>query len=61
VFDKAQDRVEQWVQDGRDFINHNGLTCQSWPYNTLIHRGLNNDCDQMNLLLTQRSPRTGFV
>lgn len=29
VFDKAEDRVKQWVQDGRDFINHNGLTCQS--------------------------------
>ena len=29
IFDKAEDKVEQWVQDGRDFINHNGLTCQS--------------------------------
>lgn len=29
IFDKAQDKVKQWVQDGRDFINHNGLTCQS--------------------------------
>ena len=27
VFDKAEDKVKQWVQDGRDFINHNGLTC----------------------------------
>ena len=29
IFDKAEDKVKQWVQDGRDFINHNGLTCQS--------------------------------
>lgn len=29
IFDKAEDKVEQWVQDGRDFINHNGLTCRS--------------------------------
>ena len=29
LFDKAEDQVKQWVQDGRDFINHNGLTCQS--------------------------------
>lgn len=28
VFDKAEDKVKQWVQDGRDFINRNGLTCQ---------------------------------
>lgn len=27
VFDKAEDQVKQWVQDGRDFISHNGLTC----------------------------------
>ena len=27
VFDKAEDKVKQWVQDGREFINHNGLTC----------------------------------
>ena len=29
IFDKAEDKVKQWIQDGRDFINHNGLTCQS--------------------------------
>lgn len=29
IFDKVEDKVKQWVQDGRDFINHNGLTCQS--------------------------------
>ena len=29
VFDKVEDKVKQWAQDGRDFINHNGLTCQS--------------------------------
>ena len=29
VFDKVEDKVKQWIQDGRDFINHNGLTCQS--------------------------------
>ena len=29
IFDKAEDKVKQWVQDGRDFINHSGLTCQS--------------------------------
>ena len=40
LFDKAEDRVKQWVQDGRDFINHNGLTCQSGSCNTLTH--LNN-------------------
>ena len=27
IFDKAEDNVKQWIQDGRDFINHNGLTC----------------------------------
>jgi hypothetical protein len=31
TFDKVEDKVKQWVQDGRDFINHNGLTCQSSP------------------------------
>lgn len=29
TFDKAEDKVKQWVQNGRDFINYNGLTCQS--------------------------------
>ena len=29
IFDKSEDKVKQWIQDGRDFINHNGLTCQS--------------------------------
>ena len=36
AFDKTEDRVEQWVQDGRDFINHNGLTCQSRSRETII-------------------------
>lgn len=30
-FDKAEDVVKQWVQDGRDFIDHNGLACQCIP------------------------------
>jgi hypothetical protein len=29
IFDKVEDKVKQWAQDGRDFINHNGLTCES--------------------------------
>ena len=33
VFDNAEDKVKQWVQDGRDFINHNGLTCESRSHN----------------------------
>ena len=37
IFDKAEDKVKQWVQDGRDFISHNGLTCQYRPCNNLIH------------------------
>ena len=40
VFDKAEDIVEQWVQGGRDFINHNGLTCQFRPH-TILLRGPN--------------------
>jgi len=63
IFDKAEDKVKQWVQDGRDFINHNGLTCQSRLCSTLIHGvlTLTVDCDQMNLLPTPRSPHIGFV
>jgi hypothetical protein len=39
VFDNAEDRVEQWVQDGRDFISRNGLNCKSTLRNILL-RGL---------------------
>ena len=45
IFDKAEDRVKQWVQDGRDFINHNGLTCQSMPRSTLLYRFSKIECD----------------
>ena len=61
VFDKAEDKVKQWIQDGRDFINHNGLTCQSGPRAPITHGISTIDCDQMNLLPTLRFPRTGFV
>lgn len=37
IFDKAEDKVTQWVQDGRDFINHNGLICQFVPHSILLH------------------------
>ena len=45
IFDKAEDRVKQWVQDGRDFINHNGLTCQSMSRNTLLYCFSKTECD----------------
>lgn len=61
VFDKAEDKVKQWIQDGRDFINHNGLTCQSRLRAHITHGISTTDCDQMNLLPTLRFPRTGFV
>lgn len=61
AFDKAEDRVKQWVQGGRDFINHNGLTCQSIPYITLPHCFSKAEYDQMNLLPIPHSPRIGFV
>ena len=28
-FDKIEDNVKQWVQNGRDFIHRDGLTCKS--------------------------------
>ena len=28
VFDKIGDNAEQWVQDGREFIHRDGLTCE---------------------------------
>ena len=37
IFDKAEDKVLQWVQDGRDFIDHNGLICQFMFHNILLH------------------------
>ena len=61
VFDKAEDKVKQWVQDGRDFINRDGLTCQSRSCDTLIRGILMIDHDQTNLLPTPRSPRIGFA
>ena len=61
VFDKAEDKVKQWVQDGRDFINHNGLTCQSRSCDTLTHGISSIDCDQTNSLPTPRSPHIDFA
>ena len=29
VFDKIGDDARQWVQNGRDFIHRDGLTCKS--------------------------------
>ena len=30
VFDKIGDSAKQWVQNGRDFIHRDGLTCESY-------------------------------
>jgi len=43
VFDKIGDNVNQWAQDGRDFIHRDGLTCEScclsatWLANLPVH------------------------
>jgi len=28
-FDRIEDNAKQWVQDGRDFIHRDGITCES--------------------------------
>lgn len=61
LFDKAEDKVRQWVQDGRDFISHSGLTCQSILCDMLLYGLLKADYHQMNLLPTPLSPHTDFV
>lgn len=60
IFDKSEDKVKQWVQDGRDFISHNDLTCQSIVFKSLSSV-LEAEYVQMNLSPTLHSPRIGFV
>ena len=28
VFNRGKEKVEQWVQDGREFVKQNGLVCE---------------------------------
>ena len=36
IFDKFEDKIGEWVQDERHFINHNGLTCKFRPSNAML-------------------------
>jgi hypothetical protein len=61
LFDKPEDKVKQWVQDGRDFISHNDLTCQSILCKILSHRLMEAEHHQMNLSPIPHIPHIGFV
>lgn len=36
IFDKVEDKIRERVQDGRDFVNHNGLICEFRPSNAML-------------------------
>jgi hypothetical protein len=61
AFDQAGDKVKQWVQDGRDFINRNGLTCESAFTGALLYEPNTERDNQTNSLPTPSSPPIDFA